>query len=43
MSDGSIEDKRSYLIKPTQSEVSEYCTELTGITPGKTRKRRDFF
>jgi len=38
MSDGNIEDKRSYLIKPTQSEVSKYCTELTGITPKKLEK-----
>lgn len=38
ISDGNIEDKRSYLIKPTQSEVSEYCTKLTGITSGKLEK-----
>ena len=38
MSDGSIEDKRSYFIKPTQSEVSEYCTQLTGITSEKLEK-----
>jgi len=38
MSDGSIEDKRSYLIKPLQSEISEYCTNLTGITAEKLEK-----
>lgn len=38
MLDGSIEDKRSYLIKPTQSEVSEYCAQLTGITHEKLEK-----
>ena len=38
MKDGSIQDKRSYLIKPTQSEVSEYCTQLTGITSEKLEK-----
>lgn len=38
MLDGSIEDKRSYLIKPAQSEVSYYCTELTGITSEKLEK-----
>lgn len=38
MSDGSIEDKRSYLIKPLDSEISGYCTELTGITTEKLEK-----
>lgn len=38
MADGSIEDKRSYLIKPVQSEVSEYCIQLTGITPEQLEK-----
>lgn len=38
MSDGSIEDKRSYFVKPYKSEVSEYCTKLTGITVEKLEK-----
>lgn len=38
MSDGSIEDKRSYFVKPYKSEVSEYCTQLTGITAEKLEK-----
>lgn len=38
MSDGSIEDKRSYLIRPLESEISEYCTNLTGITAEKLEK-----
>lgn len=39
MSDGSIEDQRSYLIRPVHSEVSRYCTELTGLTPEKLEKQ----
>ena len=31
--DGHRSGKRSLLVKPTRSEVSEFCTELTGITP----------
>ncbi|MCS4305116.1 3'-5' exonuclease [Chryseobacterium sp. BIGb0232] len=38
LSDGSIEDKRSYFVKPYKSEVSEYCTKLTGITAEKLEK-----
>lgn len=38
MSDGSIEDKRSYFIRPVHSGVSEYCTALTGITPEKLER-----
>lgn len=38
MSDGSIEDKRSYYVKPYKSEISEYCTQLTGITAEKLDK-----
>lgn len=30
---GAIEEKRSYYVQPTRSEISPYCTELTGITP----------
>lgn len=29
----TIEDKRSIMVKPIQSEVSDFCTELTTITP----------
>lgn len=29
----TIEDKRSIMVKPVQSEVSDFCTELTTITP----------
>ncbi|MFZ4931204.1 exonuclease domain-containing protein [Chryseobacterium sp. Mn2064] len=43
MKDGSIEDKRSYLIKPAQSEVSDYCTQLTGITSEKLEKEGVLF
>lgn len=28
-------DKRSFYVKPTRSEISEFCTELTGITQEK--------
>lgn len=38
MSNGNIEDKRSYFIKPYQSEISDYCTQLTGITAEKLEK-----
>ncbi|WP_404309800.1 exonuclease domain-containing protein [Neorhodopirellula lusitana] len=26
-------EKRSYLVKPVQSEISDFCTELTTLTP----------
>jgi inhibitor of KinA sporulation pathway (predicted exonuclease) len=29
----AIELKAGYLVKPATSEISEFCTELTGITP----------
>jgi inhibitor of KinA sporulation pathway (predicted exonuclease) len=29
----SIELKTGYFVKPTTSEISNFCTELTGITP----------
>lgn len=29
---GEIEAKKSYYIKPVNSEISEFCTQLTGIT-----------
>jgi len=29
---GEIESKRSYYIKPVKSEISDFCTKLTGIT-----------
>lgn len=29
---GTVSDKRSIMVKPIESEVSEFCTELTGIT-----------
>lgn len=27
-------EKRSFLVKPVQSEISDFCTELTTLTPG---------
>lgn len=33
MKTGEPEQKTSYLIRPTQSTISEYCVNLTGITP----------
>jgi len=32
-STGTIEDKRSIFVKPIQSEVTDFCTKLTTITP----------
>ena len=32
ISTGEIEAKKSYYIKPENSEISEFCTKLTGIT-----------
>lgn len=29
---GKIEDKKSFFVKPEKSEVSPFCTQLTGIT-----------
>ena len=33
MSTGSIENSGSVLVRPTSSEITPFCTELTGITP----------
>lgn len=30
---GKIDEKRGFLIKPTRSTMSDYCTSLTSITP----------
>lgn len=40
---GLIEDKTSYIIKPRHSEVSEYCTNLTSITPQMVKGGMPFF
>lgn len=36
---GLIADRIHYLIKPEQDEISEFCTQLTGITPAMARKQ----
>jgi len=41
-STGEIINKTSYLIKPRQSKVSEYCTNLTGITPAMAKSAMPF-
>jgi inhibitor of KinA sporulation pathway (predicted exonuclease) len=33
VSDGRIENADSVLVRPTSSEVTPFCTDLTGITP----------
>ncbi|MCU0446698.1 MAG: exonuclease domain-containing protein [Microscillaceae bacterium] len=33
VADKRIELKTGYLVKPIASEISDFCTELTGITP----------
>lgn len=38
----SISDKKSYIIRPTFSKISDFCTELTGITQDMVDKGKDF-
>lgn len=42
MSTGSIENADSVLVRPTSSEVTPFCTDLTGITPAMARDGRTF-
>jgi len=39
---GSISSKVSHNIRPQYSKVSEFCTELTGITPGELEGEKNF-
>ena len=39
---GSISSKVDYNIRPQYSEVSEFCTELTGITPEELEGEKNF-
>ncbi len=39
---GSISSKVGYNIRPQYSEVSEFCTELTGITPEELEEKKNF-
>lgn len=39
LTSGLIEDRIHYLVKPEQDEISEFCTQLTGITPAMVRKQ----
>jgi len=39
---GSISSKVSHNIRPQYSEVSEFCTELTGITPEELEGEKNF-
>jgi len=39
---GNISSKVSYNIRPQYSEVSEFCTELTGITPEELEGEKNF-
>jgi len=39
---GSISSKVGYNIRPQYSEVSEFCTELTGITPEELEGEKNF-
>ena len=42
MSTGSIEKPNSVLVRPTSSEVTPFCAELTGITPAMASAGRTF-
>ena len=39
---GSISSKVSHNIRPQYSKVSEFCTELTGITPEELEGEKNF-
>lgn len=39
---GIISSKVGYNIRPQYSEVSEFCTELTGITPEELEEEKNF-
>ncbi len=39
---GSISSKVSYNIRPQYSKVSQFCTELTGITPEEVKGEKTF-
>jgi len=39
---GRISSKVSHNIRPQYSKVSEFCTELTGITPGELEGEKNF-
>jgi len=39
---GNISSKVSYNIRPQYSKVSEFCTELTGITPEELEGEKNF-
>lgn len=39
---GLVINKTSYLTKPKESKISEYCTNLTGITPAMAKSAMPF-
>lgn len=42
MATGSVDQADSILVRPTRSEVTAFCTDITGITPAMAQAGRSF-